>query len=91
VRGEKGFELDSISPLGQVRRLARPVLLAHGDADTQVLYKQSTLYRDALVKAGKPHEFVAYPGEGHGFENQGNFTDWLTRLETFMQANNPAQ
>ena len=26
-----------------------------------------------------------------GFENQDNFTDWLTRLEAFLQANNPAQ
>jgi dipeptidyl aminopeptidase/acylaminoacyl peptidase len=91
VRGEKGFELDSISPLEQVKRLTRPVLLAHGDADKQVPYKQSTLYRDALVKAGRPHEFVGYPGEGHGFESQDNFTDWLTRLEAFLQANNPAQ
>ena len=90
VRGEKGFELDSISPLGQAGRLTRPVLFAHGDADKQVLYKQSTLYRDALVKAGKPHEFVSYPGEGHGFENQDNFSDWLSRLEAFLQANNPA-
>ena len=91
VRGERGFELDSISPLEQVGRLTRPVLLAHGDADQTVLYKQSTLYRDALVKAGKRHEFVGYPGEGHGFENQDNFADWLTHLEVFLQANNPAQ
>ncbi len=72
-------------------RLTRPVLLAHGDADKTVLYKQSTLYRDALVRAGKRHEFVGYPGEGHGFENQDNFADWLTHLEVFLQANNPAQ
>ncbi len=90
VRGEKGFELASISPLEQVKRLTRPVLLAHGDADKQVPYKQSTRYRDALVKAGKPHEFVAYPGEGHGFENPANFADWLTRLDAFLQVNNPA-
>ena len=91
VRGEDGFELDLISPLEQVKRLTRPVLLAHGDADKTVLYKQSTLYRDALVKTGKLHEFVGYPGEGHGFENQDNFADWLTRLDAFLQANNPAQ
>jgi dipeptidyl aminopeptidase/acylaminoacyl peptidase len=91
VRGEKGFELDSISPLEQVKRLTRPVLLAHGDADKQVPYKQTALYRDALVKAGKPHEFVSYPGEGHGFANQDNFANWLTRLDAFLQANNPAQ
>jgi hypothetical protein len=48
-------------------------------------------YADALLKAGKPHEFVGYPDEGHGFENQDNFADWLTRLDAFLQANNPAQ
>jgi dipeptidyl aminopeptidase/acylaminoacyl peptidase len=91
VRGEKGFDLDTISPLKQAGRLTRPVLLAHGDADKSVLYRQSTSYRDALEKAGKPYEFIAYPGEDHGFENPDNMADWLSRLESFLAKHNPAQ
>jgi len=91
VRGKRGFDLDSISPLKQAGRLTRPVLLAHGDADKTVLYRQSTSYRDALQKAGKSYEFIAYPGEDHGFENPDNLADWLTRLETFLARHNPAQ
>jgi dipeptidyl aminopeptidase/acylaminoacyl peptidase len=91
VRGEKRFDLGEVSPLEQVGRLTRPVLVAHGDADRTVLFKQSTLYRDALQKAAKPHVFVAYAGEGHGLEDPAHLADWYDRLESFLQTYNPAQ
>ena len=91
VRGEKGFDLDSVSPLEQADKLTRPVLIAHGTKDETVLYKQSALYRDALRKAGKPHVFVEYAGEGHGLEDPQHTIDWLDRLDTFLQTHNPAR
>ena len=91
VRGQKGFDLDSISPLEQVGRLTRPVLLGHGTDDKTVLFKQSSKYRDALQKAGKPHVFVGYQGEGHGLEDPQHAIDWFDRLEAFLQTHNPAQ
>lgn len=90
VEGAHGFDLDSVSPLHQVARLERPVLVAHGNADSTVLFQQAELYRAALAHAGKQFEFVAYPGEGHGLYDPANFTDWLDRLDRFLAKYNPA-
>ncbi len=90
VAGQKDFDLDSVSPLKQVDRLKVPVLVVHGDTDRRVPYKQSSLYAQALTKAGKPHEFHTYKGEGHGLSSKENWQDWLDRLEAFLAKHNPA-
>jgi dipeptidyl aminopeptidase/acylaminoacyl peptidase len=66
-----------------------PVLVAHGEEDTTVPFKQSKWMADALARAGKPFEFHAYPGEGHGFDKSKNLADWLDRLEAFLARYNP--
>ena len=45
-----------VSPVQQAARLSRPVLLAHGEDDTNVPFKQFKIMRDAAAKAGKPVE-----------------------------------
>ncbi len=90
VRGEDGFDLNLVSPLAQVARLARPVLLAHGDKDTRVPFKQFTTYRDAAAKGGKAVETLLFPGEGHGFDLNENEAKWYEALETFLTKHNPA-
>lgn len=90
VRGGPGFDLATISPLQQIERLRIPVLLAHGKEDKTVPYKQSSLYAEALKRAGKDVEFRTYETEGHGFNDPANMKDWLDRLEAFLDKHNPA-
>jgi len=90
VRGEQGFDMDSISPLKQVARLRVPVLLGHGDADHNVPYRQSASYADALKSAGKPYEFYTYKDEGHGWSTKEHRQDWLDHLDAFLAKYNPA-
>ncbi len=90
VQGATDFNLDGISPLKNIDRLRVPVLVAHGDQDTRVPLKQSTLYVAGLVKAGKLHEFHVYEGEGHGLNDPQNIADWLERLDSFLEKYNPA-
>lgn len=90
LQGEKAFDLKTVSPLYTVERLKVPVLVAHGDADTQVPFKQSKLYADALKAAGKTHEFVVIPDEGHGFVKAIHEQLWLDRLDAFLAKYNPA-
>jgi dipeptidyl aminopeptidase/acylaminoacyl peptidase len=90
VEGEDGFDLDSISPYFGVAGLRVPVLLAHGEQDQIVPVRQSEMYASALKKAGKAHEHVVYPGEGHGLSDADNLADWLRRLEVFLARHNPA-
>jgi dipeptidyl aminopeptidase/acylaminoacyl peptidase len=90
VAGDKDFDPRSISPLQAVDRISIPLLIAHGDHDEIVPASQSKQLHDALTKAGKPHEYVVYPGEGHGFEQPEHATDFLERVDAFLSKNNPA-
>ena len=91
VRGDQpGFNLDMVSPVQQVARLTRPVLLAHGEDDTTVPFKQFKAMRDAAAKAGKPLELLTFAKEGHGFDKAEDATKWLDTLEAFLARNNPA-
>jgi acetyl esterase/lipase len=56
------------SPLFRVDEKTVPFLLFHGDADVVVPVENSRKLAEALKKAGLPHEYVEFPGEGHGFK-----------------------
>ena len=90
VRGEEDFDLDTVSPAKHAARLNRPILLTHGDEDSNVPYSQFKKMMDALKKAKKPIESFTYKGEGHGFNDTANEKDWLDRLEAFLAKHNPA-
>lgn len=90
LQGDKTFDLKTVSPLYTVDRLQVPVLIAHGDADPRVPYKQSAQYDAALTAAHKVHEFVTIPKEGHGFTTSANEQLWLDKLDAFLTKYNPA-
>lgn len=91
VRGEGGkFDMDSVSPVQQVGSLTRPALLAHGEKDNNVPFRQFKLMRDAAALAGKPLEVLTFPDEGHGFDKAENEGKWLDTLEAFLTKHNPA-
>lgn len=90
IQGNRGFDLASISPLTHVARMRTPILIAHGDADDNVPVIQSVQLHNALDRLGRPHEFVVYPGEGHGLEDPKNETDFLNRVGAFLSKHNPA-
>jgi dipeptidyl aminopeptidase/acylaminoacyl peptidase len=93
VRGEKETDLKALSPLAQAARLYVPVLIAHGERDTNVPAKQALDLIAALGRrTGKPSEVmpIFYKDEGHGLDEPANVTDFLTRLEVFLAKHNPA-
>ncbi len=57
--------LAAISPLTSVERLAAPVLLAHGDRDTNVPVAESVQLHQALRARGAISDLMLLPGEGH--------------------------
>jgi dipeptidyl aminopeptidase/acylaminoacyl peptidase len=54
------------SPLHAVDRIARPVLLVHGQKDTVVPPMQAQAMAEALDRRGVRHVLLVFPGEGHG-------------------------
>jgi dienelactone hydrolase len=90
VRGTNDFDLDTVSPTKQAAQLKVPILLIHGDFDNTVPIDQSRNYDAALKKAGKAHEFYTIKDEGHGFMLKDSFAFYLTKLDAFLTAHNPA-
>lgn len=90
VMGEEQRDLAAISPLQQARRIAIPVLIAHGERDSNVPVDHARKLIAALEKAGIAHEAVIYPGMGHGIEKPEDSIDFLKRVEAFLARHNPA-
>ena len=86
---QPGFSLDDVSPVKQVSRLTRPVLLVHGERDFRVPFKQYTALKLAASAAGKPLDLLTFADEGHGLDKAENETKWLDTLEVFLRRHNP--
>lgn len=61
-------------------RIARPVLVIHGDSDPVVPALQSQVFAEQSPWV----ELVVYPGEGHGFRRYENQLDEYRRIEQFI-------
>jgi len=65
------------------RLIGAPLLLLHGDADTEVSVEQSRKLYTALVRAGRPARLIIYPGDDHPLSGQlGGYraaVDWFGR------------
>jgi dipeptidyl aminopeptidase/acylaminoacyl peptidase len=72
------------SPLTHADRIGVPVLLMQGAEDRVVPPSQSEAIRDALAQRGIEHEYVLYPGEGHGFRASETIIDALERELRFL-------
>jgi dienelactone hydrolase len=58
---------DQVSPISFASKIRTPVLIVHGEDDTNVPVSQAIYLRRALSWYGAEHELVIYPREGHGF------------------------
>lgn len=73
------------SPLRQVARIQRPVILFHGLDDTVVPPSQSERLALALSERGVPVEIYLFPGEGHGFRSGAVQAQVLEATEAFFR------
>jgi dipeptidyl aminopeptidase/acylaminoacyl peptidase len=64
------------SPVDYAAAISAPVLLVHGDADTQVPTEQSLLMQQALRRAGKQVELRLIAGATHAFGPAGLQLAW---------------
>lgn len=85
TRGRKGSALwDIYAAVEESKRTGQmvipPMLILHGDADNRVPYTQSVGMARALRMLGLPHEFVSYPGQGHGIGKRIYWIDMLQRV-----------
>jgi len=92
VTGTGELDLTAVSPTPQAARIDRPILIGHGEDDSNVPISQSKKLVAALKAAGNDNfEYIAYPDEGHGFTDPANKKDWFDRLDAFLAKHNPAE
>ncbi len=75
---------DRLSPVGYASRAATPVLILHGERDTNVPVGQAVYFHRALSEFGVEHELVIYPREGHGFTERAHQADVLERTRAWF-------
>ncbi len=74
----------SRSPIHDVDRIRAPLLVLQGADDRVVLPRQSENLVRELERHHVDFEYVAYPGEGHGFHRIDNVVDYAQRMDRFL-------
>jgi len=72
--------LASISPMTSLDRLTAPVLLTHGDRDTNVPVLESIQAHQELTALGAPAELLLLRGEGHTIVGRENLLHLSERV-----------
>lgn len=90
VEGEEKRDLAAVSPLQQAARLEVPVLIVHGELDSNVPADQGRQMVKALKSRGASVQSAFYPKAGHGFTLSADSVDFMRRVETFLEVHNPA-
>ncbi len=82
--GQDPVVLTRDSPALHAEKLNLPIMLAHGEDDDITPLKQAEVMHTALNKAGKAHEWMVVPNEGHGFHAEKNRIAFYEKLEAFL-------
>jgi dipeptidyl aminopeptidase/acylaminoacyl peptidase len=80
-----GPELAAGSPLRNATAISVPVLLFHGDLDSNVRIAHSQKMDAALHAAGKSSEFVTYKGLNHQLDDSTARIEMLTKIGALLE------
>lgn len=72
------------SPITHAHRIRTPVLILHGEDDTNVPLSQAELLHRALRESGQAHEYVVYPRENHSIRERAHQVDVLNRSRAWF-------
>jgi dipeptidyl aminopeptidase/acylaminoacyl peptidase len=75
---------DQVSPISFASKVRTPVLIVHGEDDTNVPVGQAIYFHRALSWFGVEHELVVYPREGHRFVERNHQLDLLRRTRAWF-------
>jgi dipeptidyl aminopeptidase/acylaminoacyl peptidase len=75
---------NQLSPISFAAKIRTPVLIVHGEDDTNVPLGQATYFHRALCQFGVGHELVVYPREGHGVAERNHQLDLLHRTRAWF-------
>ena len=76
---------DQVSPISFASKVRTPVLIVHGQDDTNVPVSQAIYFHRALSWYGAEHQLVIYPREGHRFAERNHQLDLLRRTRAWFK------
>ncbi|WP_239164599.1 S9 family peptidase [Actinoplanes palleronii] len=86
--GDPGADADllrDLSPIHRIDRLRAPLMVVHGENDSNVPVIEAEQVVAALAARGMPHRYLLFPGEGHELLHRSSRAaylretiDWLT-------------
>ncbi len=76
--------LEAISPLRAVEAIEAPLLVVHGELDTNVPVGEGRRIVEALTALRRPVEYLELPGEGHEYRRADSKRRLLTALVGFL-------
>ncbi|HET9361734.1 MAG TPA: S9 family peptidase, partial [Vicinamibacterales bacterium] len=76
--------LESRSPLNQVDRISKPLLIAQGANDPRVKQAESDQIVKAMQARKIPVTYALFPDEGHGFARPENNVAFMAIAEAFL-------
>ncbi len=75
---------DQLSPISYAATVTTPVLILHGENDTNVPVGQAMYFHRALTHFGAEQEMVIYPRENHSFTERAHQIDVLERIRSWF-------
>jgi dipeptidyl aminopeptidase/acylaminoacyl peptidase len=75
---------DRLSPISYASTVRTPVLILHGENDTNVPLSQAEFFHRALRRFGVEHEYVVYPRENHSIRERNHQLDVLRRTRAWF-------
>jgi dipeptidyl aminopeptidase/acylaminoacyl peptidase len=75
---------DQVSPISFASKIRTPVLIVHGQDDTNVPVSQAIYFHRALSWFGIEHQLIIYPREGHTLVERNHQLDLLHRTRAWF-------
>ena len=73
------------SPINLVEKINRPLFMAYGGLDRNVLPEQGLQLARALDRANKKYEWMYKPDEAHGYFSVENRVEFYSKMEVFLR------
>jgi dipeptidyl aminopeptidase/acylaminoacyl peptidase len=69
--------LHDLSPIHRIDRLRAPLMVVHGENDSNVPVIEAEQVVAALAARGAPHRYLLFPGEGHELLHRSSRAEYL--------------
>ncbi|MEU7904447.1 S9 family peptidase [Actinoplanes sp. NPDC049118] len=78
--------LRDLSPITRIDRLRTPLMLVHGENDSNVPVIEAEQVVAALTELGVPHRYLLFPGEGHELQHRSSRAKYLHETVAWLTA-----